>query len=210
MNQYVLHHYLTKLKGYEIAMFDGKSYMLAIPFVNYCFYKNRDDGTLLHLDTIKKTPESGYFNFQKHESIIELPDDWDYFTCGSSNYVYKHEFKVKPLIVGYSEIIEASDNNLILNTLKHFGRDYILDITDMIVQLGLLSKVNIQYRKHRDHSYDSVDYGYLIVYFTDYPNTKVCIDSHGYSDGYIAVENLESYEKIKKKLLKLKELIDNE
>lgn len=210
MNQYILHHHLVKLKGYEIGVFDGKSYMLAIPFVNYSFFKKLEDGKLLHVDTIKTTPESGYFDFKKHESIIELPDDWDYFNCGSSNDVYKNEFKVKPLIIGYEDIIKASDNKLILNSFKKFGRDYILNIDELLSDLGMTSLVKYQFRKHRDHSYDDVDYGYMIIYFVDYPNTKVCIDSHGYADGHIAVADFESYEKIKKKLLKLKEWIENE
>lgn len=210
MNQYILHHHLVKLKGYEIGVFDGKSYMLAIPFVDYSFFKNLEDGKLLCVDIIKTTPESGYFYFKKHESIIELPDDWDYFNCGSSNDVYKNEFKVKPLIIGYEDIIKASDNKLILNSFKKFGRDYILNIDELLSDLGVTSLVKYQFRKHRDHSYDDVDYGYMIVYFVDYPNSKVYIDSHGYADGHIAVADFESYEKIKKKLLKLKEWIENE
>lgn len=210
MNQYILHHHLVKLKGYEIGVFDGKSYMLAIPFVDYSFFKNLEDGKLLCVDIIKTTPESGYFDFKKHESIIELPDDWDYFNCGSSNDVYKNEFKVKPLIIGYKDIIKASDNKLILNSFKKFGRDYILNIDELLSDLGMTSLVKYQFRKHRDYCYDDVDYGYMIVYFVDHPNTKVCIDSHGYADGHIAVADFESYEKIKKKLLKLKEWIENE
>lgn len=210
MNQYVLHHYLTKLKGYEIGVFGGKSYLLAIPFVNYSFFKKLEDGKLLHVDTIKTTPESGYFDFKKHESIIELPDDWDYFNCGSSNDVYKNEFRVKPLIIGYEDIIKASNNTLILNSFKKFGRDYIINIVDLLCELDMYSKVKYQFKKHREHSYDDVDYGYLILYYEKNPNTKVCIDSHGYADGHIAVADFESYEKIKKKLLKLKEWIENE
>lgn len=210
MNQYVLHHHLTKMKGCEISVFDGKSYILAIPFVDYKFYNTQADGKLVKIKTVNTSPDSGYFDFKKHESIIELPDEWEYFECGSSKMVGKHEFTIKPILVGYNEIVGASDNMLSLNTSKSFGRDYILNIDNLIYKLGLENIVKYQFKKHRNHSYDDVDYGYLIVYDKTHPNTKVCIDSHGYDNTHIAVENFESFEKIKKKLLKLKELIEDE
>lgn len=208
MNQYVLHHHLAKLKGYEIGVFDGKSYLLAIPFAEYKFYNSQDDGQLIKIATHQTTPDSGYFDFEKHESIIELPDEWEYLQCGTSNMVNKNEFRIKPLLVGYNDIIQASNNMLTLNTYKTFGRDYILNMVDLLCSLEMYSKFNFQFRKHRNHSYDSVNYGYLIVYCENNPNTKVCVDTHGYADGHIAIENFEAFERLKKKLLKLKEMLN--
>lgn len=208
MNQYVLNHYLVNLNGTEIGVYQGKSYILAIPFVDYVFYKYNGEH-INQVDTLKVTPSGGYFGFQKNENIIELPDEWDWFECGSSNKVHKDEFTIKHILDSVDDDIKLSNGHLELNSSSIFGRDYILDLDNILFDLNMEKDVNIHFKKHRTRSHNGIEYGYVIVYSKKDHDIKVCFDTHGFSSNVVAVEDYSAYCNITRKLRKLNDWIKN-